>query len=385
MKIITIFLYLITYIKGVKIYQCARYRQMGNQCLNQWVDAYGNIKVDLWNCGHNQYCYLMPKKYDEENLIGVCANNKKMLYDGDECSFDSECASFNCSDSKCAGFPINEYCNPNQFQCENNLVCKKDNEIMPYGEIKTVYKCKRISQMDEACENDNECDINLLCGHKSIYTFKELINKNKLNNIFELINKTINYDDYILLKENNKKKICIERASLENGLPTPDPQFCKSGDAMEMEIFPNYTESICVSKKEIIKDCNENNTCTIKVNLGKLNNMEVDQECMFSAKGNPFCPLAQREQSWKKYLANYQYFYEYLQSNETQFKNLHIPVYKNTFNNYYVSKSFWYYQKWNYIVEGDSCTKQYIFLQNEGIPVKYSLYFLIILYSCLFF
>ena len=69
---ILFFYFLIGNIKLSTIYQCGRYRRMPNQCLNQWVDAFGNIKVDLWKCPENMYCHLLPKKYDEGNYIGVC-------------------------------------------------------------------------------------------------------------------------------------------------------------------------------------------------------------------------------------------------------------------------------------------------------------------------
>ena len=92
--------------------------------------------------------------------------------------------------------------------------------------------------------------------------------------------KKYNVDDITELKEhidldayqtsiNNSRKICINRSSLENGIPTSDPMACKSGNSMDFEIFPNYNESICVSKTEIIKYCDKSNTCMISINIGK--------------------------------------------------------------------------------------------------------------------
>ena len=372
---ILFFYFLIGNIKLSTIYQCGRYRRMPNQCLNQWVDAFGNIKVDLWKCPENMYCHLLPKKYDEGNYIGVCSYNYKKLYDGDSCSMDSECSSFNCSNSICFGFSIGEYCRPNYFQCANNLACKKSKEILPYGEIKEVYKCNRLSKVNETCENSDECDIKLVCGNYSIYNFLNLINNNKITNIAE-INKRIDFEKYILTKKNNTK-VCIERSFLDNGFPTSDPMICKSGDSIDFEIYPNYNESICVSKKEIINDCGDNNKCIIKANFGETNNTIV-QDCLISVRGNLFCPLEQKEQAWKEYLKIFQK-YEYEEIKNKNIKDIHIPVYKNTFNNYLVSQYFWLYKNWQYNIDADSCTKEYFFLiNNEQILTYYFLYFFFI-------
>ena len=371
MKIyIVIFLYyLLENIKTAKIYQCGRYRRMPNQCLNQWVDTYGNVKVDLWKCPMNFYCHVIPKKYDEENFNGVCAYNYKKLYDGDTCSMDSECSSLNCTNSKCVGFSIGEFCRPNFFQCANNLTCKIDKEILPYGEIKQVYKCNKLSQANETCDNSNECDIKLICGNYSIYNIINLINSNNISNISEISNK-IDFENYISTKNNNTK-ICIERATLDNGLPTSDPMLCKSGDSIDIEIFPNYTESICASKKEVIKDCDDNNTCIIKANLGKFNETEYEQNCLYSTRGNLFCPLNQKEQAWNEYLENYQNFYETELIINQKIEEMHFPVYKDTFNNFLISQYFWKYKEWQYNIEADSCTKEFFFLINKGEIIKY--------------
>ena len=64
------------------------------------------------------------------------------------------------------------------------------------------------------------------------------------------LNDTISLEEYLSYK-NNTQKICINRSSIENGLPSSEPMACKSGDSMPIELFPNYTETICVSKINI--------------------------------------------------------------------------------------------------------------------------------------
>lgn len=376
--LLSLFYYLFEFIKSIKIYQCGRYNRMAsNQCLNQWVDVYGNIKVDLWKCKSNRYCHLLPKRNDEENFIGVCAFNYKKLYDQDSCNMNSECSTIDCQDSKCVGFPIGEYCRPNIFQCANNLVCRSKTEILPYGETKQVYKCDKLSKVNETCDNNNECDIRLICANSSIYQIYDLMKKNNINNIKELTN-VIDFENYILLKQNDTK-ICIERAILDNGFPTSDSMVCKSGDSINLEIYHNYTESVCVSKKEIINDCGEDIKCIITVNLSNINDT-VSQDCIISVRGNPFCPLNEKELAWKEYLKKYDEFYKSENVEGRRESEFHFPVYKDTFNNLLISQYFWQYKEWYHTVEADSCVKQFFFLlNNEKTLNSYFSYFIITL------
>ena len=376
-----LFCYFYEFIKSVKIYQCGRYYNAPNQCLNQWVDTYGNVRVDLWKCPINMYCNLIPKKYDEENYFGICTYNYKKLYDGDKCSINSQCSSLNCNNSKCIGFSIGEFCSPNYFQCANNLVCRASEEILPYGDIKKVYKCNNLSKVNETCENNNECDIKLICANSSIYDIYDLITSYNISNI-NGIKDIINFENYTLIKKNSTK-ICIERAILANGFPTSDPMICKSGDAIDIEIYPNYNESICASKKKIIKNCGENNTCIIKADLGYLNNTEILQDCIISVRGNPFCPLDQKELAWNNYLSKYNDFYIANDVENKRNEEYHFPVYKDTFDNLNVSQSYWYYKEWQYIFEADSCTKDYFFLINKSEILKCYFCYLIIIYFIL--
>ena len=381
--LIFIFSYIFQYINTKIMYQCARYERMPDQCMSKWVDLYNNVMYDLWRCPVNKYCQVLERNYGEKNSIGVCMYNYKKLYSGDECTKDSECASLNCENNKCIGFKIGDYCNPELFQCEDNLACKRKKEIMPYGEEKEVFKCDKVSKINETCENSNECDAKLICANSSSYDVINLMKKYNVDDITEL-------KDNITLKEylssiNNSQKICINRSSLDNGIPASDPMACKSGDSMNFEIFPNYNESICVSKTEIIKYCDKSNTCMISINIGKYNKTNITQECMLSSLGNPFCPFNQKEAAWKDYLEIYDEFYNKTQENSIFKKEYHYPAYKDTFNEFEVSQAFWSYKLWNHYVEADICARDFFFLKSSSNKINYNYKYLgyIILYLLL--
>ena len=359
------------YIENITIYQCSRYSGMQEQCLNKWIDSYGNTRMDLWRCPTNKYCQILSRK-EQNNSIGVCTYDYKKKYDQDHCSYDSECTSFFCSEGKCVGLSENALCRPGIFQCQNNLVCKKSIEIYPYNEKKELYKCGKLSKINETCENDNECDIRLVCINQNLV---DIINNSTSNNISDL-KYEIFVDEYNLIKNENNK-ICIERASLENGLPANDAMACISGDIINIEIFPNYNETLCVSKKEIIRDCNEKNLCLIKANLGKFGDIEIEQECIFSVLGNRLCPLEQREVAWKNYLSTFNKYYSISKQSKKFDTNFHIPAHKYTFNILEISQAYWKYSEWTYFIEADICAQEYFFLTNKGKIINFSILYIL--------
>ena len=376
---ILIFSYLYQFTKNRIIYQCARNNGRYEQCLSKWIDPYGNIRIDLWNCPQNKICQILSRN-NEDNSIGVCSYNYKKLYHSDSCLYHTECSSLNCLEGKCTGFLENDLCNPGAFQCENNLVCKKRIEFYPYKEGREIYRCSKLSQYNETCENDNECDIRLACVN---YDIINRIQNTNTTNITELKNE-INFKNYFLMK-NISDKICIERASLENGLPSENPMACKSGDIINIEIFNNYNETLCVSKKEIIEDCNEENICLIKINLGKFGDFEIKQNCVFTVRGNPVCPLDQKEEAWKKYLEKYEKYYKVSDVQKNRQKNIHIPAHRNTFNILEISQVFWNYRDWLFNIDSDTCTKEYFFLRSKGKYINISVLLFIILEFLLIF
>ena len=381
--LILIFSFSFYSINSKVIYHCAADIGMPDQCMSKWVDFYNNVIYDLWQCPTNKYCQVLERNYGENNSIGVCMYNYKRLYSGDECKKDSECASLKCENNECIGIKEGEYCTPKLFQCEDNLACKKGKEILPYGELKEIFKCYKVSKVNETCEDSDECDVNLECTSDISYIVINLMNKYEIDDITKLKDK-INLEEYIS-SINNSQKICINRASLENGIPTSEPMICKSGDLMEIELFPNYNQSICVSKIEIIKDCDKSNACEISINIGKNKKTNIYQECMLSSLGNPFCPFNQKEIAWKNYLEKHNNFYKTNSGKTLYKKQFHFPVYKDTFNELEISQAFWNYKLWNHYIEADSCARDFFFLKNSYNKIKYNYKYLgyLILYLLL--
>lgn len=356
------------------IYQCSQNIFLNRHCLHKWVDSFGNTRVDLKKCNPYYYCQILTNsKSITDETEGTCILNYRRKYHGDSCNNNPQCSSNFCKGGHCFGFSYKSLCSPNLFECQNNFVCKKFIEPSSYDNEKTVYRCSNLSQIYERCENDYECDLNLTCTNFfDINTIKDtdknkilIENKEKLNseNYFEIKNKYF-----------NETKICIERGSLENGVATNEEMACRSGVLLKGEDFlEGKEETFCGSRKEIIEGCNEENFCLVKVDLGILGNKTIKQECVFTTKGNSYCPLDEKENNWKNYLKMFNEYYLIKDVNKKRnisTKGIHIPIHKYTFNNKELMKAFWLYNRWNESLEGDECTENYFFIGNHSNKLK---------------
>lgn len=408
---ILFFSFIFPLIKTVTIYQCQKYWTQSGHCLNKWIDSFGNTRIDLSRCGVNKFCQPL-NRIDDRETMGICTYNFKRLYSGDICDLNIECSSMVCKKSKCVGLGRRELCTPGRFQCQDNLVCRRQWEKFYRDSYRNVYRCSNISYINESCEYNHECDAKLVCSNylnitdlidiyynpKNPYNKEnpDQINETLIENIYKFnitkndsiiydevernkkrffnlsqIKDFFNYNDYLkIINERKNNKICINRAALNNGTTTWEAMACKTGDFYQFEIFPGYNESFCVSKKEVISDCDLNKKCKVLMDLGNFGEVEVEEDCIYTTRGNLHCPLNKKENEWKNYLQKYNRYYTFYNIDKNrEEKNFHIPVYKDTFNDYSLSEAFWRYNEWYHTLEADSCTYYYFFLQNYSIKI----------------
>ena len=359
-KLLIIFLYFVA-INLVTIYHCSNFDLLLEQCMHNWTDKNGNTHVSLKICPDNKIC-----KPNKDYTMGFCIDNLKNVLPGDKCDSISQCITNLCYNGICYGYGENKYCNPKKKDCNPNLSCRKslkDKEL--------AYRCEVISSIDGTCEVNDHCDLYLVCAHKK--NLSELnLDKITLNNI----KKNVKVEEYLNLTLN---KTCIERGSLENGEITNEEMACQSGELIKFEIFPWVEESVCGSKKNIIKNCDLNNKCIINVDIGILGHIQIEQECLSNVLGELVCPLNEKERAWKNYLEKYdKYLIENIKdiiSDRRAFK-IHIPYDKDTLKNSEISEYFWKYNDWIHNIDADECAKQYFFVNNKSN--YYTIYSIII-------
>ena len=354
-NLLNIIIFLLSFMKtfSIIIYQCSTINLLSDQCMLNYTDKNGDTHILLKICPENTICQAIS-----DYSMGFCITNIKEVYPGDDCNYNSQCSTRDCSDSICYGFEENKYCNPNKMECKNNMSCRKI-----FEEYRYVYKCLNVSEEGEKCENNNECGFNMVCGTNFDFNMN---NNMKITRIKEYIE----YDEYLSL---NNNKSCIKTASLQNGIITNEEMACKSGQLIPIEIFPGKKDYICGSKQKIIKNCDKYSKCIIEVDIGSFGKIELEQECIMSVIGNLICPLNQKELAWKNYLNIHQKNYEKEKSKD----KIHIPYNKYTLKNGEVSKAWWEYNDWIHSIEGDECSKDYFFIKNGSNEIRYKIYYLI--------
>ena len=356
-----IILHLFKYILSITVYQCSNMDFLQDQCMLKYTDKNGDTHILLKKCPENSIC--QPNR---DYTMGFCIFNAKELPPMNKCYYSSQCSTRTCSEV-CQGYLENKYCNPSKMECNSGLNCRKI-----FEEYRYVYKCLNISQKNEQCENNNDCGFNLVCAYNQ--RINEIINSNpdinsnniSYNDIYNLMNSTF----YLNMTQN---KTCIDRASLNNGVITNEQMACKSGDLIPIEQGQEIIGYICGSKKRIKKNCDKNNKCVIEVDFGLSNTVEVEQDCLFSNIGNLICPLNQKENAWNNYLNTFKKIYD----EEELEGEIHIPYDKYTLQNIDVMWSYWEYFDWIHNIEGDECSKEYFFMNNNANMILYNIYYII--------
>jgi len=109
------------------------------------------------DCPENEIC----KKIDDETFD--CVSKGKV---GSPCSVDTDCVNNKCIMNKCANkngkFTKDMICTMND-QCDKNLVCRKNNNIM---------RCSELGFEGDDCYSNEHCSENLWCSLDNTCTIK---------------------------------------------------------------------------------------------------------------------------------------------------------------------------------------------------------------------
>ena len=353
---------------SITIYQCANFDLLPQQCMLNWTDKNGNTHISLKTCSNTQIC-----KSNKDYSMGFCMDNLKNVLPGESCNFKPECITNLCYESVCLGYVEHDYCNPKKKDCNPNLSCR-----LNYENRELAYRCANLSDIEEPCENNDHCELGLVCSLNKNLSELNLTSNSK--NVF--INEIKNYTSIIEYLNITNNKTCIRRASLKNGEISDEAMACKSGELIKVEIFPGVEELICGSKTKIIRDCDLTYKCMVEVDLGNFGKLKIEEECITSALGHLVCPLKEKEKAWKEYLDIYD---KYIRKEDIFQKRkshkIHIPYDKNTLKSTEISEYFWKYNEWFNNIEADECVKQYFFVNSKSYKINISkfLYFIFII------
>lgn len=116
---------------------------------------FNNYCENDFDCFANDYCYI-----DDPTTLGTCISRQT---EGESCSFDNQCLSDSCIDSKCVGKDLrkrNEY--KFKARCNHHSDCKYKHGL-GYFYCNKKY-CVPKSESGERCFKNFECSSGLCSG-----------------------------------------------------------------------------------------------------------------------------------------------------------------------------------------------------------------------------
>ena len=121
------------------------------------------ISKDFYKCRSDSDCtkFEVCKKIDQNTFDCVLKNKL-----GGSCSFDTDCINNKCIMNKCTNkngkFIKDMICTMND-QCDENLICRKKDNIM---------KCSELGLEGDDCYSNEHCNDNLWCSLENTCTLK---------------------------------------------------------------------------------------------------------------------------------------------------------------------------------------------------------------------
>lgn len=204
----------------------------------------GICKIKEGNIIYVQKCYPAFQCEQNNNSVGLCQADYSLKIEEENCNFNFDCYSNNCSNNVCHSINIGESC-INHFQCSISAYCDG--------------RCQKLVGNGERCKEDYQCIIGHLCSDGK----------------------------------------CVKMFSLEKGNKTDKPYVCKSGYA---------ENNICAetNSTDSLKKCESNEDCTIEVDTGngKKSNNNKDT-CKCNLEGEKYCILTSSSKEWKNYVETF--------------------------------------------------------------------------------
>ena len=154
LKVLIFILHLFKYIISITVYQCSNMDFLPDQCMLNYTDNNGDTHILLKICPENTIC--QPNR---DFSMGFCVFNAKELPPSNKCYYSSQCSIRICTEL-CQGYYEDRYCTPEKLVCNSGLNCRKT-----YEEYRYVYKCLKVSELNEECENNFDCGFNLVCAY----------------------------------------------------------------------------------------------------------------------------------------------------------------------------------------------------------------------------
>lgn len=263
-------------------------------------------------CGGGKVCR-------EYGNIGICVKPKELRNEDEKCTSPLECRSGICTDNKCAIKKENDSCDEYKDECGKSAICRN---------VGGSNVCKPLSGKDGECDDDDHCQIGLICL-------------------------------------NNK---CIERFSLDVGSEANRYYACKTG----------YSKGgKCVNYIAVDKTCtkatngSEGMYCKTKTNDETSDSETIEDECDTNWNDEYICPT-EAYSKWDKYVEEFKKRYDKLSDDDKKDKYIN----RDTLNKNKVRNAYAEFEHYSEINFDDDCIKEYYQQLSSSHYLSLSLFFI---------
>jgi hypothetical protein len=301
---------------GFKDEQCMKREVLGSNTF-KWVKK----------CKGAQVCVDLPYY---GGMIGACSIKVRSHYDGESCANDNKCTSGVCGGTKCNGKIEGDNCEVGLGQCKKGLLCRKKDKNAKYTTCQAPLNdgadCSELYGLVENPEydsNDDDAALNTPVEPFTVDPFNPSLNPCKLGSVCD--------------------GTCKKIASVDAGSTVKNTLACKSGYAKMTDNIPlTFT---CVDLNSL-SDANKPSEKTSKGAYVKLDKNYTD---MFN--------------EWLSEVAD----------NNMDDEDAIYEAYRYTRNKKKVNKAWFIYTHYGEVIDTDDCTFDYLWKNNNGNTLKYSL------------
>lgn len=245
MKRIIFLFWVISQVYSTKI--CSKIYKIPSTSLKKGVcQLKGKVQTtDTHETIYIQKCYPGFHCEASGSSIGLCKADYSLKIEEENCNFDFDCYSNNCTNNICYPIKTENACQ-SHFQCEVSAFCNSSGI------------CKKLAEKEQFCQTDYDCAIGLGCSQEK----------------------------------------CVEMFSFEKGTYTNNRYLCKSG---------YIKDNVCADTSGVtsIKTCNSDEECPIEIDKGDQKKINENGICECNLEGVKYCSLTSNSEEWRNYVATF--------------------------------------------------------------------------------
>jgi hypothetical protein len=298
--------------------QCMKKETLGTNTF-YWVRKCKGAKV----------CVRLPYY---NRMIGACSIKVRSHYDGEVCANGNKCTSGICDGTKCKGLNPDIECQPGLGQCQKGYLCRKSADSNGNVVTGSAYTCQKPIGSGKNCAGFTDNNIHYEFNTWDSDYIDPSNNPCELGYVCAGITTTTSSTSYT----------CVAIGSLDNGVQIDNPLACKTGYKISGK---------CAEAVDNVSSNSLSSTTT--------------------AKGGQFTVLS----NVTKYFTAWQTEWK---KKDIKEEDAIYEAYRYTKNKKKINEAFFRYTHAAFVADADECAFDYLWKQESGSSLKFSLMILVL-------